>query len=131
MAVALKNNCRDMEINTNRLITLENILLDRLVSAAIDFKRNGSYEHVPGTLSLSFKNTSGEMILHRLDLMGICVSTGSACNSKSTELSHVLLALNLEETFSEGTIRISMGKNNTIEEAQQISDALIKILSMQ
>ncbi len=71
---------------------------------------------------------SGESILHRLDLMGISVSTGSACDSKNTEISHVLQAIKLDQDFALGTVRISLGKNNTVEEAEMIADALIKVV---
>ena len=60
--------------------------------------------------------------------MGICVSTGSACNSKDTEISHVLKAIGLEEKLARGTIRISLGKNNTLEDVEKIVSALKKIL---
>ena len=80
-------------------------------------------------MSLSFYNASGEMLLHRLDLKGICVSTGSACDSKNTQISHVLRAIGLPEDYAMGTIRVSLGKDNTESEVTQIADALIAILS--
>lgn len=86
--------------------------------------------HIPGSLSLSFKGFEGEMLLHRLDLMGIMVSAGSACDSKYTRISHVLLAISVDEAYALGTIRISLGKDNTREEAEKIARVLIKILSM-
>ena len=79
-------------------------------------------------MSLSFPGYDGEAILHRLDLMGICVSTGSACDSKETQISHVLQAIHLDKEFAKGTIRVSLGKNNTIQDTKDIADALIKIL---
>ena len=60
--------------------------------------------------------------------MGIAVSTGSACNSTSTEISHVLKAIGLEEVFAKGTIRISLGKNNSKEDVDAIVMGLKKIL---
>ena len=130
MAEALRINCEHMSVNTNHLLKLEGIVLEKLQSASIEFMRNGSDRRVPGNMSLSFRNASGEMLLHRLDLMGICVSTGSACDSQNTQISHVLDAINLNKEYAEGTIRVSLGKDNTIEEAQYIADAIIKVLSM-
>ncbi len=78
--------------------------------------------------SLSFSGADGEAILHRMDLMGICISTGSACNSVNEEISHVLKAIRLNEKLAGGTIRISLGKNNTAEDVDSIVNALIKIL---
>ena len=51
----------------------------------VDFVLNGGENRLPGHLSLSFKNFSGETLMHRLDLKNICVATGSACNSKRTK----------------------------------------------
>lgn len=48
---------------------------------------------MPGIISLSFEGKDGEAILQRMDLMGICISTGSACDSNNTEISHVLQAI--------------------------------------
>ena len=98
-------------------------------SAGIDFIRNGSENHIPGNVSVSFKGQSGEMLLHRLDLIGICVSTGSACDSKETQISHVLKAIGLDEIYAKGTIRVSFGKDNTVEEAEKIARSLISIIS--
>ena len=76
---------------------------------------------------MSFPGKDGEAILHRMDLMGISVSTGSACDSVNTEISHVLRAIRLDEDYAKGTIRISLGKNNTEKEIERITSALIKV----
>ena len=128
MAVALKKNCARIKEHTAHLDTLEQTLLSRLKQANIDFIQNGSSFRVPGNISLSFKHANGEAILHRLDLMGICVSTGSACDSVNTQVSHVLQAIRLDETYARGTIRISLSHENTIEEVDRIAHCLIKIL---
>ena len=60
--------------------------------------------------------------------MGIMVSTGSACDSVHTEVSHVLASIGVKESLAKGTIRISLGKNNTMEEIEAIAKALNKIL---
>ncbi len=89
---------------------------------------NGEINTLPGLLSLSFAGKDGEAILHRMDLMGICISTGSACNSHSTEISHVLRAIGLDEDLARGTVRISLGKHNTLDDVEGIASALRKIL---
>ena len=128
MATALKNNCDAIETNRQHILKLERTLLDGLRESGISFTRNGSIGTLPGLLSLSFPGASGEAMLHRLDLMGISLSTGSACDSKNTEISHVLQAIRLEESLAIGTIRISLGKNNTEDEAVVIANALKKVL---
>lgn len=127
MAVALKNNCDALEENARYVSRLESKLIDMLDSSSIEYTRNGGESRLPGLLSLSFPGANGEAILHRLDLTGICISTGSACNSKSTEISHVLQAIRLEDSYAKGTIRISLGKANTEEELEAIFKALAKI----
>ena len=85
---------------------------------------------MPGLLSLSFLGKNGETILHRMDLIGISISTGSACDSVNTEISHVLKAIQLDEDYATGTIRISLGKNNTEEDVKAIASSLIKIVAL-
>ena len=128
MASALERNCTAMEEHRVHLRQLENIIIRDLDAAGVDYVRNGADARIPGNISLSFKNFEGEMILHRLDLRGICVSTGSACNSKETEISHVLRAIHLPEDYARGTIRISLGKGNTADEAKTIADELLRIV---
>ena len=129
MAVALQNNCRDIEKNKEKLLVLENTLLNILDDNKIDYIRNGSNKHTPGNISISIGGESGEKLLHRLDLMGICASTGSACDSRNTQISHVLKAVGLLEHYAGGTIRISFGKHNTIDEAIKIGHSIVQILS--
>ena len=66
-------------------------------------------------------------MLHRLDLKKIYISTGSACNSIDTEVSHVIKAMNVPREYAEGTIRISFGAENTEEEAVEVAKALVEI----
>ena len=128
MAVALKNNIDTLNDNMSYIRMLEAVLLQKLDAAGVDFIRNGT-NHVPGNLSLSFANKDGEALLHRLDIMGIEVATGAACNSKETQVSHVLKAIKLPEQYAFGTIRISLGKNNTEDEVINIADSIIKIVN--
>ena len=128
MAVALKNNCLNMAAITNHVRNLEKQLLDGLNALGITYVRNGAEPYLPGLISLSFPKRDGEALLHRLDLMGIEVSTGAACDSKKTEVSHVLSAIRLDECLAKGTIRISLGKHNTKEEVDEIIRALSVVL---
>lgn len=128
MATALKINCDLLEQNRQHILNLEGLLISRLVEAGVVYRHNGGDNKLPGLLSLSFPGKDGEAILHRMDLMGICISTGSACDSVDTEISHVLRAIRLDENYAKGTIRISLGKNNTEDEVERIAAALIKIV---
>lgn len=128
MATALEENCKVIEYNEILLRSLENCFLSTLDNLGLDFIRNGSSVRTPGNISVSFKDASGEMLLHRLDLMGICVSTGSACDSKETQVSHVLKAIDVPPEYIQGTIRVSFGVENTEEEAKKIAMSIAKIL---
>lgn len=127
MAVALKNNCDALEENTRHVARLESRFVSLLESSGIQHIRNGGANRLPGLLSLSFPGTDGEAILHRLDLAGICISTGSACNSKNTEVSHVLQSIRLDDDYAKGTVRISFGKSNTEEDVEALFKALTRI----
>ena len=129
MAVALKNNIENLKSNIQHLKNLEQCLLKKLNDKNIIYTRNGGEDTLPGLISLSFDGKNGEAILHRMDLMGICISTGSACNSQSRQISHVLQAIKLPTVLANGTIRISLSKDNTIEDVEAIAAALCKILS--
>ena len=128
MSIALKKSCDEMEKVNKKLLALDEAFNDVLLKSKIDFIRNGSNNHVPGNINLSIRRTSGEMLLHRLDLMGICISTGSACDSVNTEVSHVIKAIGVPSEYSEGTIRISFGRDNTEEDAIMIAKALVKVI---
>lgn len=128
MAIALKNNHDALESNQKHLFLLERQLTQKLGESGINYKRNGGNNTLPGLLNLSFLNKDGETILHRMDLMGIVISTGSACDSQKTKISHVLQAIKLDENWAHGTVRISFGKYNVEDDAKKIAAALIKIL---
>lgn len=128
MAAALKENCVALSSNVAHVQALERQLLDILYELNIPFVRNGGNNILPGLVSLSLDGADGEAILHRMDLVGICISTGSACNNANTEISHVLKAINLDEKLAKGTIRISFGKNNTKDDVYAIGTALAKIV---
>ena len=128
MACALKKNCELMEVHAERLHNVETAFLDALSASGLDFIRNGAATCVPGNVNISIRDASGEMLLHRLDLKGICISTGSACDSVNTQVSHVIQAIGVPEDYAEGTIRISFGRDNTEEEAVIIANAIRDIL---
>lgn len=127
MAAALKTNVDEMEHNRKHVSSLENQLLCALQTNGVEFIRNGS-NCIPGILSLSFPGANAEALLHRLDLASIVVSTGAACDSKKTQVSHVLQAIDLPAQYAKGTIRISLGKQNTVGDITMIANIISKIM---
>ncbi|MBR3735711.1 MAG: cysteine desulfurase [Lachnospiraceae bacterium] len=128
MSIALKKNCERIKVERARLLQLEADLINGLKQNELVFVRNESPNHLPGNISLSFLNSDGEMLFHRLDLMKICVSTGSACDSKNTQISHVIKAIGVPENYAKGTIRISLGRDNTSEDVREIVEAITKVM---
>ena len=128
MAAALKENLEHLDSNRTHVSSLEQHLMSGIKKMGINYLRNGCGPQYPGIISLSFKGKSGESILHRMDLMGICISTGSACDSNNTRISHVINALHLDPESAIGTIRISLSKDNTFDDIDRIVDALGVIL---
>ena len=83
---------------------------------------------LPGTLNISFEFVEGESLILRLDMEGICVSTGSACTSGSMEPSHVLAALGISPQLAQGTVRFSLGKDNTQDEIEEVVEKVPAIV---
>ena len=95
-------------------------------------RRNGSgieEERLPNTSNISFENTNGEAILALLNELGICVSTGSACNAVDHIASPVLAAMNVPYSFAMGSIRFSLGRYNTVEEVETLLENLPAIIT--
>lgn len=96
---------------------LRNRLRDGFLSTVPNIRINGHSEKVlPNTLDVSFPGAEGEAILLMLDILGISVSTGSACASGSLEPSHVLMATGVGPELAHGSIRFSLGQYTTDEE---------------
>ena len=129
MATALQKNCDEMQQTTEKLRTMEHIFTDALRQANVDFMRNGAENHVPGNINISIRGASGEMLLHRLDLKGISISTGSACDSVNTQVSHVIQAIGVPQEYAKGTIRVSFGRDNQTEDASEIAKAIADVLN--
>ncbi len=113
MAAALTEAAAGMEAEAQRLAALRDRLLDGL--GALPYaKVTGDRENrLPGTASLVFEGVEGEALLLHLDAKGICASSGSACSSATLDPSHVLLAIGLPHEVAHGSLRLSLGRENT------------------
>ncbi len=124
LAAALKESIDNMEANTAKIIPMRDKLFAEL-SKIPHSKINGSLEHhVPGTVNMCFEGIEGESLLLMLDAKGICASSGSACTSGSLDPSHVLLSIGLPHEVAHGSLRLSIGEYNTMEEI----DYIIKVV---
>ena len=86
----------------------------------------GAATRLPGTLNVVLPGVDGKVLVTRLDLAGLEVSAGSACASGSLEPSHVLLAMGFDEEHARAGLRLSVGRETTLEDAQQAVDILRK-----
>ena len=111
------------------LDTLTRKLREGLHERLDGLHENGHPDHcLPGTLNISFEFVEGESLILRLDMEGICVSTGSACTSGSMEPSHVLAALGIQPRLAQGTVRFSLGRDNTEAEMDEVIEKVPKII---
>ena len=91
---------------------------------------NGDREHrLPGTVNVVFEGVEDEMMLLQLDARGIAASSGSACTAGSLEPSHVLLALGLPIEIARGSLRLSIGAENTPEEMEYIVKTVKEVVA--
>ena len=109
-------------INENARVSA---MRDRLIDGILDkipyTRLNGAREQrLPGNVNISFDYIEGESLLLWLDMNGICASTGSACSSASLEASHVLLALGVPVESAHGSLRLSLGRDNTDDDVDYI-----------
>jgi cysteine desulfurase len=116
-ARALKIAVEEMDIYQTKVLSLRNklesALLDRIDKVEI---QSVKAERLPHTSSIGFASVEAESILLHLDLKGIAASSGSACTTGEPEPSHVLLAMGVSPELAQGSIRLSLGKENTEED---------------
>ena len=93
-----------------------------------EIKINGSLtDRLPGNINVSFKDIDASTMLIKLDEFGICASAGSACNTGSTEPSHVLTSIGLEPNYANGALRVTFGDDNTKDDVDFLVDCIINI----
>ena len=113
-----------------KLLALRQYCISRLIENIKDIKINGDLTNrLPGNINVSFKGCDSSDILMKLDEVGICASGGSACSSGTATPSHVLMAIGLDREWLEGTIRITLGDENTKEDIDYLVENLIKIVN--
>ncbi len=121
---------RDMGSRVKHLKSLRDKLIEGILKNIPDTKLNGHPEkRLPKNADFLVKYIEGESMLLKLDLAGIAVSTGSACSSGSLEPSHVLLACGIDKVDAHGSLRFTLGKNNTEEDINYVLRVFPEIVS--
>ncbi len=129
-AQAAEEAVAELPAETTRLAELRDRLERGVLSAAPGSRANGAEAaRLPNTSNVSFAGVDGETLLVALDLEGVAVSTGAACNAGATEPSHVLLAMGRSRPQAAGSIRFSLGRTTTEAEIRYVLAALERVLA--
>ena len=120
MAQALKESCGEMDSIAAQQIAIRDRLIEGLARIPHSALNGDRQKRLPNNVSFCFEDVEGESLLMMLDEKGICASSGSACTSGSLEPSHVLLAIGRTRETAQGSLRLSLSKYNTMQEAEYI-----------
>lgn len=122
---------QSLEEKTKRIVALREKLIEGILATIPDARLNGHRtDRLPGNVNFCFRYIEGEALLLRLDAKGIAASSGSACTSGSLDPSHVLLALGLPHEIAHGSLRLSIGEQNTEEEIDYVLSVLPGIVNI-
>ena len=114
-----------MEERTKKETELRDHLIERVLAEIPYVRLNGDRDRrLPNNANFSFQFIEGESLLIMLDMAGICGSSGSACTSGSLDPSHVLLAIGLPHEIAHGSLRLTLGEDNTMEEMDYVVDKI-------
>jgi len=129
LAAALKLACENLEAYNSHLQNLSSRFIDKVLERIPHVRLNGDREkRLPGNVNFSFRFVEGESLLLMLDMKGIQASSGSACTSGSLDPSHVLLAIGLPHEIAHGSLRITFGEENTVEDVDFLVESLEEIV---
>jgi len=129
LATALKIAYEELESNNARIKRLRDKLINGILERIPDVELTGHpTNRLPNNASFVIKYVEGESILLNLDLEGVCASSGSACTSASLEPSHVLLAMGIPPEIAHGSLRLTLGRDNTEEDIDYVLDILPPIV---
>ena len=129
MELALSLSVMEQEEQGKKLSRYRDAIIEGLSKNVEGILINGHRrDRLPNNVSVSFLGVEGEPILLGLDFSGICASSGSACSSASLEPSHVLLAIGRTADQAQGTLRITLGRDNTQEDVDYLLEVLPKLV---
>ncbi len=130
LGAAVSRAVRTMEERTAKETELRDYLISRVINEIPYTKLNGHKEmRLPNNANFSFRFIEGESLLIKLDMKGICGSSGSACTSGSLDPSHVLLAIGLPHEIAHGSLRLTLNEEITKEDIDYVVDSLKEIVS--
>lgn len=128
MGKAIEIAVEKMQETDEKLIEMRDYLIKNILEKIPETQLNGHpTKRLPGNANISIRYIEGEALLLSLDMVGIAASSGSACTSGSLDPSHVLLAIGLPHEIAHGSLRMTLGYENTMEEMDYVVEQLIKI----
>jgi len=130
MAAAMEESCAHLEENMAKVTAMRDKLIEGLAKIPYSRCNGDNSRKAPGVVSFCFEGIEGESLLLRLDMMGICASSGSACTSGSLDPSHVLLALGMPHEIAHGSLRLSLCEYNTMEEVDYILEKVPEVVKV-
>ncbi len=120
LAAALKAACEHRDEHSAQLISLRDKLTDGLLKIKGSRLNGDRNRRLPGNINIAFDGVDGETLVLMLDQAGICASSGSACTAGSSDPSHVLCAIGLPPKLAEGSLRLTLGVQNTEDDVDGI-----------
>ena len=121
---------KEMDKEGESSAQLRDKLIKNLVEKIDHVRLNGHpTRRLPNNVNVSVDFVEGESMLLNLDLEGICASTGSACSSASLEPSHVLLAMGVSPEQAQGSLRLTLGRDNTEADVDRVLEVLPLIVA--
>lgn len=129
LAKAVEIAMATMEERSRKECAMRDHLIERILTEVPYCRLNGHRtSRLPNNVNISFQFIEGESLLIMLDMAGICASSGSACTSGSLDPSHVLLAIGLPHEIAHGSLRMTLGEENTMEEMDYVVDHIKEIV---
>lgn len=129
MGTALELANKNLEKNNRHIKFLRDYFVTEIKEKIPYIRINGDMEkRMPGNANISFSGIDGSKLLMELDKKGICASSGSACSAGLLNPSHVLLSIGVPNNLAKGALRVTFGKNNTLEETKFLIENLVEIV---
>jgi len=119
----------EMVDNGARFIRMRDRLMDNILKMEYTYLTGHRTKRLPNNVSFRFSFIEGESIILQLNDLGIAASTGSACSTKTLEPSHVLIAMGLRHEEAHGSLLLTLGRSNTIEDVDHVIESVPKIVA--
>lgn len=129
LGVAVERATNSIDGRVKTVSAMRDRLINEILKTIPKCQLNGGKNRLCGNVNISFQAVEGEALLLRLDMLGICASSGSACTSGALDPSHVLMAIGLPHEIAHGSLRLSLNEYNTDKEVDRILEVLPQVVA--